>query len=153
MRPVTRPQAILLALLLAATGCAGPSPPHENDSAAAARRLFAMSRAGEPTDEQLHELFDADLLSERRVQLLDALAALGDVELAEAVEVHPLSGEDEVVVDLAGVPSGGGTARYSVQLRALEPGAWRIRWFLGPGVEWPGVARRDDGLTVSSAFE
>lgn len=152
MRAVTTARAALV-LLLAVSGCAAPNPPPESDPAAVARRLFALARGGEPTDEQLQELFDSDLLTDRRVQLLDALASLGDVQLAEALEVHPLSGKDEVVVDLTGVPPGGGAARYSVQLRALEPGVWRIGWFLGPGVEWPRVPSRDDGLSVSSAFE
>jgi hypothetical protein len=152
MREVAARRALTLLLLLAIAGCGEA----HNDPAAgprgAALRLFELAGGDDATDEQLRALFDVERLEDHRAELLDALARVaGDGRAGNAV-VEPMSGPDEVMVDLEVELAGGGAANYSVQLSRTEAGEWRITWFDGPGVEWPGSGgSRDSGLTVSSA--
>ena len=134
-------------------GCGGVEEVEEAAPAATARELFALAAADPRRDDRLHALFDPRMADGDRAELLDALDALGNVAPAADVEITPLSGPDEVVVDLTAEMPGGGSAGYSVQLRQETDEFWRITWFLGPGVEWPASSRKGEGLTVSPAPE
>ena len=57
-----------------------------------------------------------------------------------------------MAVDVEADLAGGGTARISVQLERDVEDRWHVRWFGGPGAEWPPPPRRrGTGLTSSSA--
>ena len=144
------PRGVSLLALLALCGCGRSAAPAESGPVSKARELFVLAALDEPTDDRLLELFDPGRVGDDRAALLDALDRLDDVSPASDVEVTELSGPDEVVVDLTAELPGGGSAGYSVQLRAETDGSWRIDWFLGPGVEWPASQGKDEGLTVSA---
>ena len=152
MREVAARRALTLLLLLTITGCGGSESDPEAGPRGAAVRLFELAGGDDATDEQLRALFDVERLEDRRAELLDALARVAGAGRAGNAFVEPMSGPDEVMVDLEVELAGGGAANYRVQLSRTEAGDWRITWFGGPGVEWPGSAGpRDQGLTVSSA--
>jgi hypothetical protein len=137
-------------VLLAACGGGGDVGPADTDPAAAALRLFELAPADEPTDEQLRALFEPAPDDDGRAALLDALGALGTTT-PRVVEVVQPAGPADAFVDLAARLPSGGEARFSVRLRAAEPGSWRVIWFQGPGVEWPPRStRRGDGLSSSA---
>ena len=152
MREVADRRLFPLLLLLAIVGCGGPEGDPASGPRDAAARLFELAAGDDATDEQLLALFDVERLEDDRAGLLDALAKVADGGRLGNSAVEPLSGPDEVVVDLEVELAGDGSADYSVQLRRIESGEWRITWFDGPGVEWPGSGRPpDSGLTISSA--
>ncbi len=148
MRPA---RLLMLGLAAAALGCGAPfDPSHEDDPARVAVELFELARSGEPGGEMLTRFFGDGLSDYQQADLLDALAALAGFPAPSVLERSPLAGPDEIYVDLATVLAGGGQARFAVKLDRQDEG-WRVRWFHGPGVEWPAPrSPRSDGLTTSA---
>jgi hypothetical protein len=136
--------------LLALAGCGDPAPDAE-DPAAAVHELFALARpGGAGREERLRALFGAEVVGEAGPALLDAVAALAPAVPARVAPPERLGADGPVAIDVEAELDGGGRARYSVQLARRPDGAWRIRWFQGPGVEWPAPSpRRDEGLSIS----
>jgi hypothetical protein len=138
------------ALVLALAGCRGPSPPEEPTPAQAALRLFDLATVDEPTGEQLSSCFESVPQESERAALLDALAALTSAAAPRVERIEALDGLGLAVVDVTAELPGAGTARYSVQVAVGADGSWKVRWFGGPGTEWPRRRRpRGEGLTTS----
>lgn len=150
MRALTALRVCPLAAIATLASCARPPVP-EAAPARVVRELFALAREGDPTEERLALVLDPRAAGGDRAELLDALALLGATAPGGEIALAALGDPEEIVADVeAGLP-GGGTARYSVQLRRIDDGSWRVRWFDGPGVEWPRrPERRDEGLSVSA---
>lgn len=143
----------LLAAVACLAGCAKSEPP-EPPAARAARSLFELAHDTDPSEERLRELFDADALDSPRPALLDALDVLAATAATGTVRLTELSGPDEIVADVEAELDGGGSAVFSVQLRHGDADSWRVRWFQGPGIEWPArPAGRDDGLSARPLLE
>lgn len=139
----------LLLLIATLVACAVVDDPGE--PAATALRLFELADLDEPSTEQLDATFDLEGDEEARAVLLDALEGLPPREELRVVEITRAAGPDDAFVDLEARLPGGGEARFSVRLRAVEPGSWRVRWFGGPGTEWPPTRGSNrDGLSTSA---
>jgi len=139
--------AVTLALVFA---CAPPEaePPTPEG---VARQLFALADLDEPSHEDLSACFDPPGEDMELADLLDALEALQPVTEIDVQLVEPLEGLDLVAVELTSALEAGGQAHYSVQLLRTEDERWIVRWFSGPGVEWPQHQRpRGEGLSTSS---
>jgi hypothetical protein len=149
MRRLSAAAAVIA--LLALTACSDGEPPGPPGPEQRALQLFEPSLREEPVAAEVALLFGAELDGAARAALFDALAALPDSPVIEAVASEEMEVLDRMVVDIkAGLPAGG-SAKYSVQLEQTDGGGWRILWFQGPGVEWPGQGRtRGDGLTTSA---
>jgi hypothetical protein len=120
----------------------------------AALRLFELARVEDPTDEQLGRLVDPVPRDGALASFLDALSGLGTAADPEVIAVSRPEGPEDAFVDLAAELPGGGSARFSVRLRASGAETWRVSWFQGPGVEWPtSRAGRDQGLSTSAPPE
>jgi hypothetical protein len=140
----------LAAVVLALIACSGPEPPREPTPAQVALGLFELAATDDRTDEQLAATIEIVPRDASRVALLEALDALGPVSAPEVERVEPLADLGLTVVDLRAELPGAGSARYSVQVAVAEDGAWKVRWFGGPGVEWPRHRRpRGEGLSSS----
>jgi len=152
---VVRRAGALLLLLATLAACDGADGDRRGDDpGGAALRLFELARIDEPTDHQLRGALDQVPHADDRAALLDALAALTPVEDPRIVEVVQPAGPEDAFVDLAAGLPGGGIAHFSVRLRSVEPGSWRVSWFRGPGVEWPpSRAGRGQGLSSSAPPE
>jgi hypothetical protein len=135
----------LLAVCLGA--CSAPEPgPVE-----AAREMFRLARERPPAAERVDALFGSETRGARRAALLDALEHLAGLSEPQLSGVETMSDLRRTAVDLYAELPGGGIARFSVQLEAIGDEGWRVRWFRGPGVEWPPARpRRDEGLSSSA---
>ncbi len=139
------------ALALVPVGCNRQEPVTE--PAATALRLFEAA-SSDPAPEQVDGLFGPVEEGLSRATLLDSMAELARAGSPEVTDVVELAELATFAVDLVARLPGGGTARYSVQVVAEEDGSYRVRWFQGPGVEWPSQARRrGPGLTTSNPPE
>ncbi len=125
--------AVLLLVLLA--GCRGAAPPAE---VAPALALFGLAGPEDPGRAELAQVIDDSLLEHDNPALLDALDRLPQAAPPEILRVEPLPGLGRVAVDLRAALPGGASADYSVQTALRADGAWRVVWFQGPGVDWPG---------------
>ena len=149
--PRVRAAALTLLAGAALTACSDPAPPPPAGPAEQALRLFELAGQGEPAEQQLADCFGPLPDDNSRAALLDALELL-----AEATTPRVLAEEREgdltlAVVDLTAALPGEGSADYSVHLEGSAGAGWKIRWFRGPGVEWPRrPAPRGQGLTSSS---
>ncbi len=143
---------LLSAVLVAATAaCNRSEGPQPGSPAAAAVALFELATSDPPPEQELEELFGTDLDDVQLAALLEALAGITDLAEPTVVRTVPLSGLDRVAVDLSAATPAGGSAEFSVQLERSAGGEWQIRWFQGPGVEWPRRGRpRGAGLTTSA---
>jgi hypothetical protein len=140
----------LTLLLLGLTGC-GPEPPEPLSGAeAAALELFRLARLSDAERGQAAGPLDPAIADEPRAALYDALDSMAALEEPRIVAVEPLPDVGRTAVDLSVGLAGGGSARFSVQLEAVGEETWVVRWFQGPGVEWPPPRRRrDPGLSSS----
>ena len=137
-------------LVVTCTAC-GWNADGEPGPAAAALELFELAREVDSQAERLETTFDALPPADDRAALLDALELLGAVDVLRVVDVQLAAGPQDAFVDLDASLPGGGLAHYTVRLRASEVQGWRVTWFQGPGVEWPGSERRrSDGLSSSA---
>ena len=147
------PRAVLVTAVSAPLlfpACAPPEPEPPTPEGVALR-LFALADLDEPSADQLSACFEPPEDAALRAALLDALEALQPVAEVEVQRVEPLEGLDRVAVELTAPLEAGGLAHYSVQLAATGEGDWIVRWFSGPGVEWPRHRRPSgEGLTTSS---
>jgi hypothetical protein len=134
-------------LALAVAACITPDD-GSSEQGDAALRLFELARIDEPTDEQLQAVIAEVPAADRRAQLLDALAALAETSEPRVLEVVQPAGPDDAFVDLTARLAGGGEARFSVRVAAVEPSSWRVHWFHGPDVDWP-ASRRPRGEALS----
>ncbi len=144
----------LLALALIGSVACGSSEPSgwSAEAAAAALALFDVADDPDAAEDRFLEMFAGKRDAGGRAELFDSLSALPEASNLRVIGVELLEGLDRAVVDLEGDLAGGGTARFSVQLSGTETQAWRITWFVGPGVEWPrSRRRRDQGLSSSPA--
>lgn len=143
---------LLSASLLAATiACDRPEDAESGGPGGAAVALFELAGTDPPSEAGLAELFGAGLDEVQRAALLEALAGIADLSEPTVVRTEPLSGLERVAVDLSAATAAGGSAEFSVQLQQAGGGEWQIRWFQGPGVEWPRRGRRrGEGLTTSA---
>jgi hypothetical protein len=142
--------AAALPFLLLLPGCA-PSEPEPTGPEAVALALFSLADLEEPSSDDLSRCFHPPEDDEQRAALLDALETLSRVDEVSVQRTEPLETLDRVAVELTAPLAGGGQAHFSVQLDGTDDGAWVVRWFRGPGVEWPAHRRpRGDGLSVSS---
>ena len=150
MRATALAAALALPLLLAPSGCGRETPEPVSGAEAAALELFRLARAGDGERDGPDTPFDPGLADDRRAALYDALDLLASVDDPSIVTVEPLPEVGRTVIDLSAALAGGGAASYSVQLEETAGQAWVVRWFQGPGVEWPTPRRsRDSGLTSS----
>jgi len=148
---------LLVAVWLSAAGCRGavdePASGPLTDPEDAALALFALAPATTAEEPDLAPV--ARVVDERRWRddpgaLLDALEGLRGVERVRVLGSERLEGLDRWVLDLEGLLPGPTLANFSVQVERFEDEGWRVVWFRGPGVEWPGRARpRDEGLSTS----
>ena len=141
MRGIAPP---LLALTLAACGAAPSGPEH------AALELFRAAGTRPFPAERIDALFDLRVDDPRHAALLDALDRLRVAGEPAVTGIQTLEDLQRTAVDLESRLVGGGVASYTVQ---LEPAGddWIVRWFGGPGVEWPPPRRpRDEGLSSSA---
>jgi len=128
-----------------------PSEPEPTGPEAVALGLFSLAEIEEPSTDDLSRCFLPLEDDEQRAALLDALETLGRVGEVTVQRAEPLEGLDRVAVELTAPLEGGGQAHYSVQLDGTGDDTWVVRWFRGPGVEWPAHRLpRGDGLSVSS---
>jgi hypothetical protein len=135
---------LLLSFSLAACTPELPGP------ADAAVELFLVAAERPLPAERIDSLFDLDAEDPRRVALLDALDLLRHAGQPTVVESQPLPDLQRTAVDLENRLDGGGVASYSVQLEHSGD-RWIVRWFGGPGVEWPvAKRRRNQGLSSSA---
>jgi hypothetical protein len=112
--------------------------------------LFELTTHDEPTDEQLAATLESVPRDAARVAFLEALDALGPIAAPKVERIEPLADLGLTVVDLRAELPGAGSARYSVQVAVTQNGSWRVRWFGGPGVEWPRHRRpRGEALSTS----
>jgi len=148
-----RPAACLSLAIAALFGMAcreAPEPVPEG-AAGAALQMFEMAASGEPPQDRLDSLFDPEMGDRNRAALLDALIIVGTTPQAKVESVESLEGLGRSVVELTADLPGGGQAGYAVHVEPLASGSWRVRWFRGPGVEWPASGRRqNEGLTTSA---
>lgn len=148
-REGARTAAAASALLAAAAlvACSGGGLPEPEKTAL---RLFELAGQEEPAAEELAACFGPLPGESERAALLDALESLGPASAPRVIAKEELDDLGIVVIDLAATLPGEGTAQYSVHLEGDEEGAWVIRWFRGPGVEWPHLGRPGGpGLTSS----
>jgi hypothetical protein len=125
--------------LLGVAACRAPGRPEPTtptDPEAAARSVFDLAREGEPTPQAVDALFGPVVDELERATLLDALDALGPTDQARIVDRQAEPGEGAIVFDVVAALHGGGEAGFSVGVVAVGEG-WRVRWFHGPGVQWP----------------
>lgn len=143
---------ILTVALLLGVACSSPPPePAAPTPESTALLLFTLADLEDPEIEDLAPCFALPEDDSQRAALLDALEKLASVDQVEVQSVQPLDGLDLVAVELTSPLSGGGSAHYSVQLAPGDDGGWTIRWYRGPGVEWPQHRPpRGEGLTTSS---
>jgi hypothetical protein len=141
-----------------AIGCGGDPTPTvpaiANDSPeGVAMSLFALSRVPHEVDGEpaaTDTVLDPARYAGDPGALFDALDTLGEIEHPRVVAAERLEGLDRWAIDLEGDLEGPGMASISVQVEPAEDGTWRVVWFAGPDVEWPGrVAPRGDGLATS----
>jgi hypothetical protein len=143
--------ALAISLIAAIAACDRPEIPQPGGPGAAALDLFELAGSDAPSEERLGKLFGADLDEHQRAALLEGLAGLATASAPVVIRTESLSGLDRVAVDLSAATPAGGTADFSVQLQQTASGEWKIRWFQGPGVEWPRLGRpRGEGLTTSA---
>lgn len=146
--------AVLLSLAIAAVfggACREAPEPLPTGPAGAALRMFEMAAGGEPTRDQLDTLFDPEMSDRDRAGLLDALIVVGTTPDPRVGSALALEGLGRSVVELTADLPGGGQAVYAVHVEPQGDDDWRVRWFGGPGVQWPAAARRrDEGLTTSA---
>ncbi len=143
---------VLSVFLSAGTGCSGRPEPDRGDPGATVLGLFDLARRGEPSFEILNEWFEPAPSGATRAKLLDTLEALARLTDPEVVTVDRRVGPGDAFVDLVARLPGGGSAGFSVRLRAAETGHWRVSWLQGPGVEWPpGAGAQGDGLSSSAS--
>lgn len=146
--PAAIPSALLLLLAGAAlTACSEPGPP---TAAEQALLLFDLSGREEPDEERLAACFDPLPDGAERAALLDALEALAQFSQPRVVAEQRAAELSLAVVDLTASLPGGGSADCSVHLEGSDETGWIVRWFGGPGVEWPRHRRpRGEALTSS----
>lgn len=116
-----------------------------------ALRLFVWANETELSDDALRELFGPVEDLTDRANLYDSIEGIRSAQDAVVTHVEALPHLGSVAVDLASRLAGGGEARYSVHLgRAGDDEPWTIRWFRGPGVQWPvNRVLQDSGLSSS----
>ena len=146
-RSLARAASALLALA-ALTACSEPVPPTPAEQAL---RLFDLAgEEEEPGEDRLVACFGPVPDGAERAALLDALEALAAVSQPSVVGEERAAALALAVVDLTASRPGGGSADYSVHLEGSDETGWIVRWFGGPGVEWPRHARpRGQALTSS----
>jgi len=145
---------LLLALLLGSWSCGEtPPPPPPPSPEALALELLELGRGeeAEGADEAtIERLFGPPQNDLRRAALYDAISSLRAPSGGRVVSSATLEPIERIVVDLTAELIGGGEADYSVQLEPTGD-SWQIRWFQGPGVEWPRyAASRGEGLSNSA---
>ena len=149
MRPPARVPLAAFGLLVVAAllACSKPGPPAPAEQAL---RLFELAGQEEPTEEQLAACFGPLTDDTERAALLDALDTMAPAS-EPAVRAEERASELALaVVDITATLPGGGTADYSVHLEGNDEEGWTVRWFRGPGVEWPRRSPpRGQGLTSS----
>lgn len=136
---LVRVRAAALALLAGATlaACSNPAPSEQAGPTGLALRLFELARQGEPAEQQLAECFGPLPDDTSRAALLDALELLAEATTPRVLAEERVAGLALTVVDLTAALPGEGSADYSVHLEGSPEEGWTIRWFRGPGVEWP----------------
>lgn len=147
----TAGRAAVLVMVSLLAGCGQNAPPEPPTPEGTALDLFRLAALPDRQDEQLHATFELPEDEARLAALHDALDLLSAAIDPRVERIEPLEGLDRVVVDLrAGLPAGG-EASYSSQLESTADGRWVVRWFCGPGIEWPPHRRPEgQGLTTSS---
>lgn len=154
MRSVTELRPLSLAVTVAVlAACGGATPDSTTKPPATPTEtvlaLFELADHDEPAPERVDSLFG--IMEDERVRaaLLDAIEALRPTGEVEIVDIYSMDDLLRMSFDLEGRLSGGGTARYSVQLdTSTESGS--IVWFSGPGVEWPDHSPRGPGISTSA---
>jgi hypothetical protein len=146
-----RAGALVVALLCLAGGGCGRGERDSTGPGPAALRLFDLARGEEPGPDRLGASFDPVPGEDDRAALLDALSALAPAREPRVVQITRTGGPDDAFVDLEADLAGGGLARYSVRLAEVGPDDWRVRWFQGPGVDWPPFAAGPGEGSRSSA--
>ena len=134
----------LLATWLAACTVASTGPEH------VALELFHAAAERPLPVERIDAIFALRFDDPQRISLLDALDHLRGAGRPEVIGIQTLQDLQRTAVDLESRLVGGGVASYSVQLERSGDD-WIVRWFGGPGVEWPPPRRvRDQGLSSSA---
>ena len=150
MRATAVAAVLALPLLLAPSGCGRTTSEPVSSAEAATLELFRLARLGDAERGAPDAPFDSGLTDDGRAALYDALDLLALDEQPEVVSVESLPEVGRTAVDLSAALAGGGAASYSVQLEQIAEETWIVRWFQGPGVEWPSSRKgRDSGLTSS----
>lgn len=136
-----------LLAVLALGACPAPGPPAPQELAL---RLFELARQEDPAPQQLAVCFGPIPDESARAALLDALEPLAAASAPRVVALERLPDLGLVVVDVTATLRGEGAADYSVHLQGSAEEGWTVRWFRGPGVEWPRASRPGgQGLTSS----
>jgi len=137
---------------LAACACTERPAPGEDPTDTAAR-VFELAAESPRTARRISALFGEPGDDRRRAALGDALDALETTGAPVLVEVVALESDARLAIDFRAPLTGDAEGFYSVHVERSESGLWTVRWFQGPGVEWPDRSRRGDGLTTSNAPE
>jgi len=142
------PAAPLALLAILVFGCCRPpAPPTPED---VALQLFELARQEEPDPRLLDACFGPLPDESARAALLDALEPLAAASAPRVVARETLPDAGVVVVDVVAGLRGRGSADYSMHLEGSDEEGWKVRWFRGPGVEWPRPGRpAGQGLTSS----
>lgn len=147
-----RPAIVVLLLAAMATACGDDphTPPEEDGPQAAAMRLFQVAEIDLDDPESWDRVLETVRAGDRdTASLLDALESLRGVERVRIVEAEALEEPGRWIVDIEGELPGPSLAEFGVEAAETSDG-WRVVWFHGPGVEWPGhPSGRDPSLTTS----
>lgn len=145
--------AVLGLAVLACGGETDDAPVLSNDTpSGAALSLFVL--AGRDADDRdlAARYVESEALDADPDGFFDEIEGLSDVRRARVVASEPLAGLDEVVVDLEGERPGPTLVAFMVVAAPTADGTWRVRFFGGPGVQWPRYPiPRGDATTTSPA--
>jgi hypothetical protein len=147
-----RTLALFVSLAALSVACDAPVGPREPATSPelAALDLFALAAEPDASAQDLETLFGPADDPETLAGLRDALDAIAGARDPSIVSAEPLDELDAVALDLVASCEGGGEAHYSVRAERRGPEHWIVRWFRGPGAEWPSYPRpRGEGLSSS----
>lgn len=147
---------LLASLTVVAVACGGgtdeaPSLSNATPSETALS-LFALAARNADDRELAARFVSPDGLDEDPDGFFDQVEGLSDVAHPRVVASEALAGLDEVVVDLEGERPGPTLVAFMVVTAPAGDGTWRVRFFGGPGVQWPRYPiPRGDATTTSPA--